>query len=373
MDNSQEQSNNYKRKYYIKPINICVKYNPPTLGILYEYIGDSSRSKNYIHQIKVTMNHNSNVNEIYERLYKREPYYFNSKYINKDQVIKLLENIKNYISMKEINSQRNKNFSFEFSNSNNLMNNKIFLEDKSGNNFLTPKKEAQLNEICPETQCSDNLFDNNEFYKNSPNAFNHAQVQPIKPRLRPENCIISQYEEYTKKYKMKKDSLKEKLSKLSIQGSSVSNSLFWKKRKLSQINPSCEKSNMEIENNFSLSKSRCRSNRQRGKTEIDIDAILNLNPFGNRRKKINKNKSNKQSEEGTISNMEKYLKSNEQSMNLQKVFVEDLGRELYMDNEGNLFDERGNFIGQADIDDLDLGNKRSDLHKDNTFLKENSI
>ena len=38
---------------------------------------------------------------------------------------------------------------------------------------------------------------------------------------------------------------------------------------------------------------------------------------------------------------------------LQKVFVEELGKELLMDMEGNLFDLEGNFIGKANNDDED--------------------
>ena len=40
---------------------------------------------------------------------------------------------------------------------------------------------------------------------------------------------------------------------------------------------------------------------------------------------------------------------------LQKVFVEELGKELLMDMEGNLFDLEGNFIGKANNDDEDEG------------------
>jgi hypothetical protein len=40
---------------------------------------------------------------------------------------------------------------------------------------------------------------------------------------------------------------------------------------------------------------------------------------------------------------------------LQKVFVEELGKELLMDREGNLFDLEGNFIGKANNDDDEEG------------------
>jgi len=32
----------------------------------------------------------------------------------------------------------------------------------------------------------------------------------------------------------------------------------------------------------------------------------------------------------------------------QKVYVEELGKEAYMDQEGNLYDIDGNFIGEAE-------------------------
>jgi hypothetical protein len=40
-------------------------------------------------------------------------------------------------------------------------------------------------------------------------------------------------------------------------------------------------------------------------------------------------------------------------MQFQKVFVEELGKELLMDEQGNLFDLDGNFIGRASNDDND--------------------
>jgi hypothetical protein len=40
---------------------------------------------------------------------------------------------------------------------------------------------------------------------------------------------------------------------------------------------------------------------------------------------------------------------------LQKVFVEELGKELLMDMDGNLFDLEGNFIGKANNDEEDEG------------------
>ena len=46
---------------------------------------------------------------------------------------------------------------------------------------------------------------------------------------------------------------------------------------------------------------------------------------------------------------------------LQKVFVEELGKELLMDKEGNLFDLEGNFIGKANNDDDEEEGEMPDL------------
>ena len=37
-----------------------------------------------------------------------------------------------------------------------------------------------------------------------------------------------------------------------------------------------------------------------------------------------------------------------EGLKFQRVFVEELGQEVLMDPQGNLFDLNGNFIGQAD-------------------------
>ena len=51
----------------------------------------------------------------------------------------------------------------------------------------------------------------------------------------------------------------------------------------------------------------------------------------------------------------------------QKVFVEDLGRELLMDPNGNLYDEDGQLIGQADSDEFD------DQNDDKYFEEPESV
>ena len=42
---------------------------------------------------------------------------------------------------------------------------------------------------------------------------------------------------------------------------------------------------------------------------------------------------------------------NEDEVQLQKVFVEELGKELLIDEQGNLFDLEGNYIGKANDDE----------------------
>ena len=101
MENKLIHSNSSKKKLYVKPINICVKYDPPTLGIYYECVGDAQKRKKYIHQIKVSIKHDSNVNLIYDKLIRKEPHYFNQKYITQNQVIKQLDKIKKYLMIQE--------------------------------------------------------------------------------------------------------------------------------------------------------------------------------------------------------------------------------------------------------------------------------
>ena len=53
-----------------------------------------------------------------------------------------------------------------------------------------------------------------------------------------------------------------------------------------------------------------------------------------------------------------------ENVQLQRVFVEELGKELLMDDEGNLFDLEGNFMGKAAGDDEEEnGNDNPELEE----------
>jgi len=51
-------------------------------------------------------------------------------------------------------------------------------------------------------------------------------------------------------------------------------------------------------------------------------------------------------------------------MQFQKVFVEELGKELLMDEQGNLFDLEGNFIGRAADDGQEMASSDDKYFED---------
>ena len=54
--------------------------------------------------------------------------------------------------------------------------------------------------------------------------------------------------------------------------------------------------------------------------------------------------------------------------NFQRVFLEDLGKEVMMDEKGNLFDFDGNLLGQAESDDEELKNGDDNYFEDDEDL-----
>jgi hypothetical protein len=55
---------------------------------------------------------------------------------------------------------------------------------------------------------------------------------------------------------------------------------------------------------------------------------------------------------------------------IQKVFVEELGKEVLMDKQGNLFDLEGNFIGKAEDNSLEDENNSDRNGQPNQFAKD---
>ena len=57
-------------------------------------------------------------------------------------------------------------------------------------------------------------------------------------------------------------------------------------------------------------------------------------------------------------------------MELQRVFVEELGREVLMDKEGNLFDMDGNFIGKAGEEEDEEANNSERVEKPKQYARD---
>ena len=175
--------------------------------------------------------------------------------------------------------------------------------------------------------------------------------------------------------------MKDKISKLNNNRTKfINQSILWKKRKFSEdlSNSIKQKNNKNQSAEKRILNKGAKGNKHRGKSEINIEEMLNVNPFFFRisrknHSKNNENKIKKNTNELLMSDLNIYSRINETLGNLQKVFVEDLGRELLMDQEGNLFDEKGEFMGQADIDEIDFSKHQKESSSRKNDLKENSI
>ena len=76
------------------PIKFCLKYRPPTLAIVYQFV---SKPRKYVHEFKIEMHEKADLNKICEELFAREQSYFNPQKIEKKQVMDLLTKLYNHL------------------------------------------------------------------------------------------------------------------------------------------------------------------------------------------------------------------------------------------------------------------------------------
>ena len=68
----------------IHPLNVALKYNPPTLVLHYRLGNDESQE--LVHQVRVFVKGNITAAEIVGELVREEPIYFNPNLIPREQV-----------------------------------------------------------------------------------------------------------------------------------------------------------------------------------------------------------------------------------------------------------------------------------------------
>lgn len=68
------------------PIKFCLRFRPPTIAIVYQISHSQKGTRKYVHEIKVDLKENSDVNKVCEDLFSKEKNYFNPNKISRSQV-----------------------------------------------------------------------------------------------------------------------------------------------------------------------------------------------------------------------------------------------------------------------------------------------
>jgi hypothetical protein len=76
------------------PIKFCLKYDPPIIAIVYQFV---QKAKKYVHEIRVDMKENTDINKLCDELCLRESIYLNPQKISKQQIKDLLKKMQNQI------------------------------------------------------------------------------------------------------------------------------------------------------------------------------------------------------------------------------------------------------------------------------------
>ncbi len=82
------------------PENFCIKYDPPTFGILYHLTSDSTLK--FLHHIKLNLEKSTDPKDISRHLFKSEKVYLNPTYVKEEQVESLIQKIISHYSQDDI-------------------------------------------------------------------------------------------------------------------------------------------------------------------------------------------------------------------------------------------------------------------------------
>ncbi len=87
------------------PIKFCLKYDPPIIAIVYQFL---AKTKKYVHEIRIDMKDSTDIGKLCDELCARESAYLNPQKISKQQVQELLNKMKDHLFKKEIKDKENK-------------------------------------------------------------------------------------------------------------------------------------------------------------------------------------------------------------------------------------------------------------------------
>lgn len=73
------------------PDNFCIKYDPPTFGILYHLTSDTSTK--FLHHVELNFSKSQDPKVLSKHLFQNESLYLNPQYVKEAQVEKLISKI----------------------------------------------------------------------------------------------------------------------------------------------------------------------------------------------------------------------------------------------------------------------------------------
>ncbi len=97
------------------PIKFCLKYDPPIIAIVYQFV---AKAKKYVHEIHVDMKESTDIERLCNELCQRESVYLNPNKISKQQVRDLLKKMQAQIIANQSRLNKENNISNKNNNNN---------------------------------------------------------------------------------------------------------------------------------------------------------------------------------------------------------------------------------------------------------------
>ena len=328
----REKSHRFK----IEPIKLCLKYNPPILGVCYKISGKGP--KRYLHQIKLSKMDlkNQSAEVLLEKIRKMERVFLNPKSISEGQILSCIEKM--------------------------MGNNK--LEDNKENLGRKPPTGNKLMPLKAPQGEKNSLKDRLIYHGMSDLPHMDNEEETKSPVGNPENIGFGAYS------KLKDVHYKEDQKKSNYIAESVSaadkNKLHTNKDQ--HISPNKEE---EIKHPGQAENKK----EEADLFDMDLDELGSLDEKELSDIEANFSKDEAKDEGKSLDEVYQemlegiyiyiyiyiYIDGIEEGdksvgdvgdcVEFQRVYVEELGQEVLMDPQGNLFDMEGNFIGQADGDE----------------------
>jgi len=233
----------------LEPINLCIKFKPPSLALYYRLAGDPG--KKFMHSVNIDkeVKAKKTADEIYKELLVNEPMYWNPNNITKEQIIRVIEKL--------------------------LDNQSIIIASRQKKNSLSKEEEklTVANTDCTSPILGDSIDNIN---------MNQMSIKKFQSEENPQHKEQAEYND---------------------------------------INP------------FTVSLNDSK--------EGEYDSMMKNKIY---EEMFKSRELQKERDSITEEDDEKYFSG------FQRVYVEELKKEVFMDNAGNLYDMEGSIIGQADLD-----------------------